>query len=233
MPVPGSRGVLGDTLGMGGRAAPAAYRARSAVSGVVRQRGGAAEAAVEKGGGEPPSWAREAAVDVDVDADVDADVAAALEAAGGDTVAGRAPGRDAGGGDGLRTSASSEEADAATRSESMPPTMSSADPDMVTRQAGTPLLWMEVCTTRRADMWEEGAAEPWEERGLSSVRSQGKEHETCKKVHTAQGRGGIRCYICGTIIARLRGGTTGQSWRVECEAVRGFGRSAFLNVDVT
>ena len=98
------------------------------------------------GGGEPPSWAREAAVDVAVD------VAAALEAAGGDTVAGRAPGRDAGGGDGLRTSASSEEADAATRSESMPPTMSSADPDMVTGRKGPPycgwryvLLVEQIC----------------------------------------------------------------------------------------
>lgn len=148
--MPGSRGVLGDTLGMGGRTAPAAYRARSAVSGVVRRRCGAAEAAVEGGGGEPPSWAREAAVDVAVDVDVD--VAAALEAAGGDTVAGRAPGRDAGGGDGLRTSASSEEADAATRSESMPPTMSSADPDMVTGRKGPPycgwryvLLVEQIC----------------------------------------------------------------------------------------
>ena len=142
--------MLGDTLGMGGRTAPAAYRARSAVSGVVRRRCGAAEAAVEGGGGEPPSWAREAAVDVAVDVDVD--VAAALEAAGGDTVAGRAPGRDAGGGDGLRTSASSEEADAATRSESMPPTMSSADPDMVTGRKGPPycgwryvLLVEQIC----------------------------------------------------------------------------------------
>ena len=68
-------------------------------------------------------------------------------------------------------------------------------------------------------MWEEVLPSPGRNGGYPPSVRRGKNTRRAESAH-GQGRGGIRCYMRYDYCT-VAGWNDGQSWRVECEAVRG------------